>query len=113
LLDRVRAIVARILGLPPGTLPDPAAPLRELGLDSLMTIELRNALATACETRLPATLVFEHPTCAALAAHLGRSVFDIAPEADDDGLDALDADALALLLERELGAADAQLAGRP
>ncbi|MDR3538263.1 MAG: beta-ketoacyl reductase, partial [Acetobacteraceae bacterium] len=115
LLERVRALVARILGLPAGTLPEPAAPLRELGLDSLMTIELRNALASACETRLPATLVFEHPTCTALATHLGSRVFaDLLPvEADGDGLDALDADDLARLLEQELGAADAQLAGTP
>jgi len=115
LLNHVRHVVARILGLPDGALPEPAAPLRELGLDSLMTIELRNALATACETRLPATLVFEHPTCAALTGHLATHVFgDLIPaEADTDGLDALDADELALLLEQELGAADAQLADAP
>jgi len=113
LLDHVRATAARILGLPAGTLPDPDAPLRELGLDSLMTIELRNALAGACETRLSATLVFEHPTCAALAAHLGTTVFGLAEPGPVDDLDALDADALARLLERELGAADADLAGAP
>ena len=81
-----------------------------------MTVELRNGLAAACETRLPATLVFEHPTCTALATHLGATVFAglVPPEAAaDDGLDALDADALARLLEDELGAADAQLADIP
>jgi acyl carrier protein len=115
LLDRVRAIVARILGLPAGTLPEPVAPLRELGLDSLMSIELRNALATECDTRLSATLVFEHPTCSALAAHVARSVYvDLLPdERAGDGLDGLDADALAQLLEQELNAADVQLAGTP
>ncbi len=116
LLGRVGAIVARILGLPGDSLPPPAAPLREVGLDSLMTVELRNALAVACETRLPATLVFEHPTCAALATHLGATVFAglvPAEAAAGDGLDALDADALARLLEQELGAADAQLADIP
>jgi SAM-dependent methyltransferase/acyl carrier protein len=116
LLARVQAIVARILGLPADSLPPPLAPLRELGLDSLMTVELRNALAAACETRLPATLVFEHPTCAALATHLGATVFaELVPleAVAGDGLDALDADALARLLEDELGAADAQLADSP
>ncbi|HEY3909040.1 MAG TPA: SDR family NAD(P)-dependent oxidoreductase [Stellaceae bacterium] len=114
LLDEVRRIVARILGRPAGELPPPKAPLRELGLDSLMSIELRNALAGACASRLSATLVFEHPTALALAQHLGSSVFaelmPMAPQAVEDGLDGLDAAALTQLLEQELAAAGAQLA---
>jgi acyl carrier protein len=117
LRDHVRTIIARILGWPEGELPPETAPLREIGLDSLMSVELRNALAAACATRLPATLVFEHPTAAALAEHLGGTVFaGLMPGAGDaleDGLDALDADALARLLEAELSAAGEQLAGRP
>jgi acyl transferase domain-containing protein/SAM-dependent methyltransferase/acyl carrier protein len=114
LQELIRETVGRILGLTAGTLPAPNAPLRELGLDSLMTIELRNALATACGSRLPATLVFEHPTCTALAAHLGATVFaGLLPVAAGDGLDALDAGDLARLLEQELGAAGEQLAGAP
>jgi SAM-dependent methyltransferase/NAD(P)-dependent dehydrogenase (short-subunit alcohol dehydrogenase family)/acyl carrier protein len=111
LLQHIRETAARVLGLQ-GELPPTDAPLREAGLDSLMTVELRNALASACETRLPATLVFENPTCQALADHLGRTVFAAlwitAGPADE--LDSMDADALAELLEKELGAADAQLA---
>jgi acyl carrier protein len=111
LLLYIRETAGRILGLQ-GELPAADAPLREVGLDSLMTVELRNALASACETRLPATLVFENPTCQALADHLGRTVFTTlwtyAEPADE--LDSMDADALAELLEKELGAADEQLA---
>ena len=108
----MRAIIARILGLSAGTLPEPVAPLRELSLNSLMSIELRNALATECETRLSATLVFEHPTCAALAAHLAGSISAdlLSDEGAGDGLDGLNADALAQLLEQELSAANVQLA---
>jgi acyl carrier protein len=117
LCDRIRTIIARILGRPAGELPPETAPLREIGLDSLMSVELRNTLAAACATRLPATLVFEHPTAAALADHLGGTVFaELMPGASDrpnDGLDALDADALARLLEAELSAAGEQLSRRP
>jgi acyl carrier protein len=111
LLLYIRETAARILGLQ-GELPPADAPLREVGLDSLMTVELRNALASACETRLPATLVFENPTCQALADHLGRTVFaELWTEFEPaDELDSMDADELAKLLEKELGAADAQLA---
>jgi acyl carrier protein len=46
---------------------DDERPLREMGLDSLMSVELRNALVVRAAARLPATLLFDHPTVAALA----------------------------------------------
>ena len=58
----------RTLGLPGGRPLEPRTPLRDLGLDSLMAVEVRNALARQVEMPLPATLLFDYPTVEA-AAH--------------------------------------------
>jgi myxalamid-type polyketide synthase MxaE and MxaD len=41
-----------------------------MGLDSLMSLELRNRLETACVRALPATLAWNYPTIEQLVAHL-------------------------------------------
>lgn len=45
-------------------------PLNEMGLDSLLSVELRNRLARLVGKSLPATLLFNYPTIDALAGHL-------------------------------------------
>lgn len=59
--------VARITGMTADAI-DPATPLNTLGLDSLMSVALSNALAGLLGTPLAATLLFDHPTLDALAA---------------------------------------------
>ncbi|MZE50438.1 malonyl CoA-ACP transacylase, partial [Streptomyces sp. SID5770] len=81
-LGVVRACVTEVLGLPGSVhVPDDRG-LFDLGLDSLTAIELRNRLGAEAGTRLPATVLFDHPTVRDLTAHLlelaagERTVFD-------------------------------------
>ena len=114
----VDEIVGRILGLGDLAL-ERARPLPELGLDSLMAVELRNALGGAIGRVLPTSLVFDHPTaealCEYLAGELGLAARN-APTAVEAvarpkpapiqaaavGGDELDEEAALLLLERKL-----------
>ncbi|MBE7247998.1 MAG: acyl carrier protein, partial [Actinomycetospora chiangmaiensis] len=67
-LDRTRTI-------------DPHTPFGEIGLDSLLAVELRNALGTVFGRALPATLLFDYPTLDALTTYVLAELVHDAPPA--------------------------------
>ena len=73
-----RELAAAVLGQPPASL-EPDRPLQQYGLDSLLSLELRNRLATGSGLSLPASLLFDYPTLDALAKHFRSLLFP--PEA--------------------------------
>ena len=104
--------IVRVMGLDAGEQIDPNQPLQELGLDSLMAVELRNILCAISGRQLAATLLFKYPTIATLSAFLIKDMFGdeeaaIAPATpvpvEDDYAD-LSEDELAALLAQELEA---------
>ena len=66
--------VAKVLGRAASQLPEPQLGFFDLGLDSLMAVELKNRLEGQLGTTVSSTAIFEHPTIAALAQHLAAVV---------------------------------------
>jgi acyl carrier protein len=71
LIDFIKVQAGQVLGLDPQACSE-RAPLSDLGLDSLMAVELRNVLSQRLGLKrpLPATLVFDYPSIQAMADYL-------------------------------------------
>jgi acyl transferase domain-containing protein len=84
LITDLQTIVASVLGVESPHTLDPQLGFFEMGMDSLMTLDLKNQLQTRLGTSLPSTLTFEYPTLADLAVYLLRDVIALASVVNPD-----------------------------
>ncbi len=121
LTQHLTALTARALGLPRGQTIAVGQPLSELGLDSLLAIELRNTIGSSLGQSLPATLLFDYPTIEALTnycwEHIPGLKEEAAPARDEavaeedwstltDEIASMTDEELSMMLDDELDAID-------
>ncbi len=70
IIEYVRSLVAKILGLNSPHSLDAHQGFADLGIDSLTSVELRNQLQSSLGCTLPSTLAFDYPTVAKLTDYL-------------------------------------------
>jgi acyl transferase domain-containing protein/acyl carrier protein len=75
----IRSQVAEILGFKSADGIDPKQGFFKMGMDSIMTVQLRNRLELNLGCTLPPTLAFEYPTVEALTKFLGEAVVRFEP----------------------------------
>lgn len=90
LAGHIAATASAVIGLPEQQTPDPDAGFFQLGMDSLMSVTLQRRLSASLGVPLPAALIFEHPTIAALTEalceRLGLATAADGPEPARSGL---------------------------
>jgi NAD(P)-dependent dehydrogenase (short-subunit alcohol dehydrogenase family)/acyl carrier protein len=83
--ERLSVLIAHevraVLGLDGDEAVDVSRGLFEMGLDSLMSVQLKDRLSGALGLTLPSTLTFTYPTVKALADYLLREAFGAPPAA--------------------------------
>ncbi len=99
LRERLEATIAKTLRLRSFQSIDPHQPLQDLGLDSLVALQIRNTIAAALAIRLPPTVLYTYPTIDQLAEHLLLELYGEArrPTADSPAAPAADTGAPALM----------------
>ncbi|MEH2172820.1 type I polyketide synthase [Nostoc sp.] len=107
LMSYVRSLLARVLGISDPQQIKPQQPLFDLGIDSLMVLDLRNQLQMSVGKTLRSTLLFDYPTLDALVGYLEGEMLEQPSETESaasqmDKLADLSEDEVFALLASEL-----------
>ena len=113
LLDFVTATARQVIGLDASDSLGLDTPLMEMGMDSLMSVEMRNHLGKALDASLPVSLLFNYPSIGEVLDYIEREIIEQdsatapeeQPEADDaqfSHLDDMSEQELEDLINREL-----------
>jgi acyl transferase domain-containing protein len=73
-LEKVLQRIAVVLGRPAGDVIDPDQDFRDLGFNSLLSVELSKRLSVATGLRLRANIVLQYPTARLVAGHIVSSM---------------------------------------
>ncbi len=76
--------LAKVMGFGSASQIDPEQEFVDMGVDSLLAVDLRNRLEAALSQPLPATLLFDHPTLGALVAELLAARAQVDDHAPDE-----------------------------
>ena len=79
-IGHLRSLVASVLGFHPSREIDLEQGLFDLGLDSLMAVELKGRLESSLGQELPSTLIFNYPNIRALTDYILCEALKFAPE---------------------------------
>ncbi|PZH16169.1 hypothetical protein C1I97_07025, partial [Streptomyces sp. NTH33] len=93
----IRSQAAAVLGHTDSDAMAADRSFKELGFDSVTSVELSGRLRHATGLPLPATLLFDHPTPAALERHLRQELSGRAPDRDGAAEDSASDDAIAIV----------------
>ena len=79
LAQHVRSVVSQVLGMQDTAEIDPRARLFDLGLESLMAVELRGRFEESLGCPLRPTVLFDYPTIESLSEHLAGKILEARP----------------------------------
>ena len=79
LSEAITDMVSKVLSLPASQKINFDQPLDELGLDSILAVELKTEISRRTEIPLPAGLLFDYPTLASLTGHIMGLLRDSTP----------------------------------
>lgn len=118
LTDYVRQLTAEILGFDKSRALNMREGFFKMGMDSLMTVQLRTRLEETLNCVLPHTIAFEHPTITQMAEYLAKNVLHVSDQpaaskieaegnvAEKEELEGMSEDDLLNLLDDELAKVD-------